>query len=200
MDAAFAQKLPTLPQGTSYDIIQMSPNVIMPFVSYALISKSVSPSDLRQLAQYQIVPLLTGIAGSEASRRAGGADAGGAGLGRSERAARLWADSGRRLQRTVADQQHPGGGAARGQRPALPGDQQQRVHLDRVGARGRAAHRLRRHRAPGRHRQGDHGHRAAVDAGGRQRQAGGDLRRLPAGQRGFALARQGRCSSGSMAS
>jgi multidrug efflux pump subunit AcrB len=63
VDAAFAQKLPTLPQGTSYDIIQMSPNVIMPFVSYALISKSVSPADLKQLAQYQIVPLLTGIAG-----------------------------------------------------------------------------------------------------------------------------------------
>ena len=63
VDAAFAQELPTLPQGTSYDIIQMSPNVIMPFVSYALISKGVSPADLRQLAQYQIVPLLTGIPG-----------------------------------------------------------------------------------------------------------------------------------------
>ncbi|MGH8202932.1 MAG: efflux RND transporter permease subunit [Steroidobacteraceae bacterium] len=63
VDAAFAQQLPSLPQGTSYDIIQMSPNVIMPFVSYALISKSVSPADLRQLAEYQIVPLLTGIAG-----------------------------------------------------------------------------------------------------------------------------------------
>jgi multidrug efflux pump subunit AcrB len=63
VDAAFAQELPSRPRGTSYDIIQMSPNVIMPFVSYALISKSVSPSELRQLAQYQIVPLLTGIAG-----------------------------------------------------------------------------------------------------------------------------------------
>ena len=63
VDAAFAQQLPSLPQGTSYDIIQMSPNVIMPFVSYALISKSVAPADLRQLAQYQIVPLLTGIPG-----------------------------------------------------------------------------------------------------------------------------------------
>ena len=63
VDAAFAQKLPTLPQGTSYDIIQMSPNVIMPFVSYALVSKSVSPADLKQLAEYQIVPLLTGIPG-----------------------------------------------------------------------------------------------------------------------------------------
>jgi multidrug efflux pump subunit AcrB len=63
VDAAFAQELPSLPQGTSYDIIQMSPNVIMPFVSYALISKSIAPADLRQLAQYQIVPLLTGIPG-----------------------------------------------------------------------------------------------------------------------------------------
>ncbi len=63
VDAAFAQKLPDLPQGTSYDIIQMSPNVIMPFVSYALVSDSVSPADLRQLARYQITPLLTGIPG-----------------------------------------------------------------------------------------------------------------------------------------
>ena len=63
VDAAFAQELPALPQGTSYDIIQMSPNVIMPFVSYALISKTVPATELRQLAEYQIVPLLTGIPG-----------------------------------------------------------------------------------------------------------------------------------------
>ena len=63
VDAAFAQELPSLPRGTSYDIIQMSPNVIMPFVSYALISKTVSPAALKQLAQYQITPLLTGIPG-----------------------------------------------------------------------------------------------------------------------------------------
>ncbi|MGH8291018.1 MAG: efflux RND transporter permease subunit [Steroidobacteraceae bacterium] len=63
VDAAFAQQLPSLPQGTTYDIIQMSPNVLMPFVSYALISNTVSPAALRQLAQYQIVPLLTGIPG-----------------------------------------------------------------------------------------------------------------------------------------
>jgi multidrug efflux pump subunit AcrB len=63
VDAAFAQQLPSLPAGTSYDIIQMSPNVIMPFVSYALISKSVPPAALKQLAQYEITPLLTGIPG-----------------------------------------------------------------------------------------------------------------------------------------
>ncbi len=63
VDAAIAQALPTLPPDTSYRALQMSPNAIMPFVSYALISKTVSPAELRRLAQYQIVPLLTGIPG-----------------------------------------------------------------------------------------------------------------------------------------
>ncbi|MBO0736262.1 MAG: efflux RND transporter permease subunit [Alphaproteobacteria bacterium] len=63
VDAAFAQKLPELPPGTRYDALQMSPNAIMPFVSYALISKESSPAELRRLVRYQIAPLLTGIAG-----------------------------------------------------------------------------------------------------------------------------------------
>ena len=60
---AFAQTLPDLPPGTIYDAIQMSPNVIMPFISYALISERIAPAELRRLAQYQIAPLLTGIPG-----------------------------------------------------------------------------------------------------------------------------------------
>jgi multidrug efflux pump subunit AcrB len=63
VDAAYAQALPTLPAGTSYDVIQMSPNVVMPFVSYALTSQDVPSADLKQLAKYQIAPLLTGISG-----------------------------------------------------------------------------------------------------------------------------------------
>jgi multidrug efflux pump subunit AcrB len=63
IDAAFAQELPSLPQGTQYVALQMSPNAIMPFVSYALISNAAPPAELRRLAQYQIEPLLTGIAG-----------------------------------------------------------------------------------------------------------------------------------------
>jgi multidrug efflux pump subunit AcrB len=63
VDAAFAQKLPDLPQGTSYDVLQMSPNAIMPFVSYALISDKIPPDELRRIAKYQITPLLTGIPG-----------------------------------------------------------------------------------------------------------------------------------------
>ncbi|HJU19073.1 MAG TPA: efflux RND transporter permease subunit [Stellaceae bacterium] len=63
VDAAFAQKLPDLPRGTRYEALEMSPNAIMPFVSYALISNKVSSADLRRLAQYRITPLLTGISG-----------------------------------------------------------------------------------------------------------------------------------------
>jgi len=63
MDAAFAQKLPDLPQGTSYDVLQMSPSAIFPFVSYALISDQISSADLRRLAEYQITPLLASIEG-----------------------------------------------------------------------------------------------------------------------------------------
>ena len=63
VSSAFAQKLPDLPTGTGYDILQMSPTAIMPFVSYALISDKVSSSQLRQIASYQIAPLLTGIEG-----------------------------------------------------------------------------------------------------------------------------------------
>ncbi len=63
VSTGFAQALPNLPPETTYDAIQMSPNVIMPFVSYALLSNTVSPADLRRLAKYQIGPLLTGIQG-----------------------------------------------------------------------------------------------------------------------------------------
>lgn len=63
VDTALAQKLPDLPPGTTYDAIQMSPNVIMPFISYALISDGESPAALRHLAEYQITPLLSGIPG-----------------------------------------------------------------------------------------------------------------------------------------
>ena len=63
VQAAFDQKVSELPPGTSYEVIQMSPNVIMPFISYALISRQVPSSQLRRLAQFQIAPLISGIAG-----------------------------------------------------------------------------------------------------------------------------------------
>ncbi|HEV2163162.1 MAG TPA: efflux RND transporter permease subunit [Stellaceae bacterium] len=63
VQGAFAQKLPDLPTGTGFDVLQMAPTAIMPFVSYALISDKVSAADLRQLAKYQITPLLDSIPG-----------------------------------------------------------------------------------------------------------------------------------------
>jgi multidrug efflux pump subunit AcrB len=63
VDSAFSQQMPNLPPGTTYDAIQMSPNAIMPFVAYALVSDKVSASELQQIAQHQILPLLTGIPG-----------------------------------------------------------------------------------------------------------------------------------------
>lgn len=63
VQGAYAQKLPDLPAGTGFDVLQMAPTAIMPFVSYALISDKVSAADLRQLAIYQITPLLDGIPG-----------------------------------------------------------------------------------------------------------------------------------------
>jgi multidrug efflux pump subunit AcrB len=63
VSTAVSQMLPDLPSGTSYDVIQMLPNKIMPFVAYSLTSKSVSQVDLERLAQFQIAPLLDGIPG-----------------------------------------------------------------------------------------------------------------------------------------
>ncbi len=57
----------------------------MPFVSYALISDKFSPAELRRLAEYQITPLLTGIPGVEARRRARRPDTRGPGHRRSRR-------------------------------------------------------------------------------------------------------------------
>jgi multidrug efflux pump subunit AcrB len=63
VQSALAQILPDLPAGTSYQAIQMRPNVIMPFSAYSLTSDSISQSALLALAQHQIAPLLYGIPG-----------------------------------------------------------------------------------------------------------------------------------------
>jgi CzcA family heavy metal efflux pump len=62
VDAAISQILPNLPAGTGYAVRRMDPTVF-PIISYALMSDSVSPVALHDLAQYQIVPLLSSIAG-----------------------------------------------------------------------------------------------------------------------------------------
>jgi multidrug efflux pump subunit AcrB len=62
VDAAIAQILPALPAGTAYNVRRMDPTVF-PIISYALLSDTISPVALRDLAQYQIVPLLSSING-----------------------------------------------------------------------------------------------------------------------------------------
>ncbi len=62
VNSAIAQVLPGLPAGTAYDVRRMDPTVF-PIISYALLSNSVAPVPLRDLAQYEIVPLLSSITG-----------------------------------------------------------------------------------------------------------------------------------------
>ena len=62
VDAAVTQTLPTLPPGASYRVRRMDPTVF-PIIAYSLSSSTVSAVALRDLVQYQIVPLLTAITG-----------------------------------------------------------------------------------------------------------------------------------------
>src|SRR5215469_15110703 len=62
VDAAIARVLPSLPPGATYNVRRMDPTVF-PIISYALQSDTLSPVALRDLAQYQIVPLLASVEG-----------------------------------------------------------------------------------------------------------------------------------------
>lgn len=62
VNAALAQTVPSLPPGVSYNVLQMLPNVF-PFMAYALTSPSVGLVKMRNLAKYQLVPLLSGVKG-----------------------------------------------------------------------------------------------------------------------------------------
>jgi multidrug efflux pump subunit AcrB len=62
VNAAVAQLLPSLPASTTYTVLRMDPTVF-PFMAYALTASSVSQVKLQNLAQYQIVPLLSAVPG-----------------------------------------------------------------------------------------------------------------------------------------
>src|SRR5262249_54150413 len=62
VDSVLAQILPTLPAGTSYTVRRMDPTVF-PIISYGLTSETASPTALRDLAQYDLVPLLASVPG-----------------------------------------------------------------------------------------------------------------------------------------
>ena len=62
IDAAMARAVAALPPGTSYNVRRMDPTVF-PIISYALVSDRLSPTELQDLARYQVTPLLSGING-----------------------------------------------------------------------------------------------------------------------------------------
>ena len=62
VDAAVAQTLPSLPAGSSYLVRRMDPTVF-PVIAYSMLSNDVSLTEQYDIAQYQIVPLLTAIPG-----------------------------------------------------------------------------------------------------------------------------------------
>lgn len=72
VDAAVAQILPTLPSGTKMLARRMDPTVF-PILAYSLVSDKVSLAALRDLAQYQLRPLLSGVEGVARVQPVGGA-------------------------------------------------------------------------------------------------------------------------------
>jgi multidrug efflux pump subunit AcrB len=62
VNAAVAQLLPSLPASTNYTVLRMDPTVF-PFMAYALTAASVAQVKLRNIAQYQLVPLLSALPG-----------------------------------------------------------------------------------------------------------------------------------------
>ena len=63
IDSAISQVVPLLPAGTIFKVRRMDPTVF-PIISYALLSDgSTTPVALKDLAQFQIVPLLSSITG-----------------------------------------------------------------------------------------------------------------------------------------
>ena len=62
VQSAISRILPTLPSGTAFEVRRMDPTVF-PIAAYSLTSESVSPVHLREIAQYQILPILSSING-----------------------------------------------------------------------------------------------------------------------------------------
>ena len=62
VNAAISQLLPELPAGTNALTRRMEPT-IFPIIAYSLSSATLSPVQLRDIAQYQLRPLLSGIPG-----------------------------------------------------------------------------------------------------------------------------------------
>jgi CzcA family heavy metal efflux pump len=63
VDAAASQVLPDLPPGTRISAERMDPTVNEPVIAYSLRSNTLTQAQLYELAQYQLLPLLSGVQG-----------------------------------------------------------------------------------------------------------------------------------------
>jgi len=62
VEAALNQVLPQLPAGTRFNVRPMDPTKF-PVVAYSLTSPTENPIKLREIAQYQLLPLISSVAG-----------------------------------------------------------------------------------------------------------------------------------------
>lgn len=62
VQSAVARILPELPQGSSFAVRKMNPTVF-PVAAYSLFSGNVDPITLRNIAEYQLLPLLSAVPG-----------------------------------------------------------------------------------------------------------------------------------------
>lgn len=72
VDAAIAQAMPDLPAGVHTEAIRLDPTVF-PILAYSLRSGTLSPTQLRDVAEYQLKPLLSGVNGVARVEVQGGA-------------------------------------------------------------------------------------------------------------------------------
>ncbi|MDN4571700.1 transporter [Pandoraea cepalis] len=72
IQSAIAETLPSLPAGTTTQVRRMDPTVF-PIIAYSLTSTKRSPSELYNLAQYQLRPLLSAVGGVARVDTVGGA-------------------------------------------------------------------------------------------------------------------------------
>ncbi len=72
-NAAISQVMSQLPPGTGSTIRRMDPTVF-PIIAYSLTSQSLPPTTLRDIALFQLRPLLTGISGVARIGVTGGRD------------------------------------------------------------------------------------------------------------------------------
>ncbi len=72
VSAAISQILPQLPPGTRADVRRMDPTKL-PIIAYSLTSATLTPTQLRDVAEYQLRPLLSSVNGVARVQVKGGA-------------------------------------------------------------------------------------------------------------------------------